>query len=179
MMDKINDDYLSRIEKISAKMDLFENFSKKELTVHDLERVYEQSVALSFFNQALIANIEVLNSLRKNYYKLIPRTYKKLFEELYHDVLQIIDTEKIQREALTNLINIQSIIASSRLNKFTKRLTTIALVFAFPTMISGIYGMNFKYIPFANHIYGFYITVVMVAITMLLMMYSLRRFKWI
>lgn len=158
IVDKINDDFLARIDKIGSKIDLYENFSKKEMTVKDIEKIYDQSVALSFFNQALIANLEVLNILKKSYTKVIPKTDNKLFEETYFDVLQIIDTEKIQRESVSNLINVHSIITSTRLNEFMKRLTIIALIMAIPTMISGVYGMNFVNIPLKDHPYGFYIT---------------------
>ncbi len=157
-IDKINDDFLSRIDKIGAKIDIYENFSKKEMTVRDVEKIYDQSVALSFFNQALIANLEVLNSLKKGFFKHIPKKDNALFEEAYFDVLQIIDTEKIQRDSVSNLINVHSIITSTRLNEFMKRLTVIALIMAVPTMISGIFGMNFMNIPMRNHPYGFYIT---------------------
>jgi magnesium transporter len=160
IIDKINDDFLSRIDKIASKIDIYENFSKKEMTVSDVEKVYDQSVVLSFFNQALIANLEVLNTMKKSFFKMIPRKDNKLFEEAYFDVLQIIDTEKIQRESVSNLINVHSIITSTRLNEFMKRLTIIALIMAIPTMISGIYGMNFVNIPLKDHPYGFYITTI-------------------
>lgn len=158
IIDKINDDFLARIDKIGSKIDIYENFSKKEMTVKDVEKIYDQSVSLSFFNQALIANLEVLNTLKKSFSKLIPKTDNKLFEEAYFDVLQIIDTEKIQRESVSSLINVHSIITSTRLNEFMKRLTIIALIMAVPTMLSGVYGMNFLHIPFKDHPYGFYIT---------------------
>ncbi len=169
VIDKINDDFLARIDKIGSKIDIYENFSKKDMSVKDVEKVYDQSVTLSFFNQALLANLEVLNSLKKSFSRLIPKTDNKLFEEAYFDVLQIIDTEKIQREAVANLINVHSIITSTRLNNFMKRLTIIALIMAVPTMISGIFGMNFLHIPLKNHPLGFYITVAVIgAITFLI-----------
>ena len=178
-MDKINDDFLMKIDKIAARVDIYEKFSKKEITVKDIELIYDQSVTLSFFNQALIANVEVLNALKKGYYKLIPAKDKVLFEELYYDILQILDTEKIQREAVTNLINVHSIITSTRLNEFMKRLTAIALIVAIPTMISGLYGMNFVNIPLKNHPYGFYITTFIVILITLGFYYLFKKFDWL
>jgi magnesium transporter len=158
VIDKINDDFLIRIDRIASKIDIFENFSKKQMKVEDLEKLYDQSVILSFFNQALIANVEVLNLLRKGYYKQIPRKDRHHFEELYYDVLQVLDTEKIQREVLSNLINVHAVLASSRLNEFMKQLTIIALIITIPTILSGLFGMNFVHIPLRNHPLGFYIT---------------------
>ena len=158
VIDKINDDFLMRIDKIADRIDIYENFSRKQMNVKDIEKIYDQSVTLSFFNQALIANVEVLNLLKKRYYKLIPNKGSLLFEELYYDVLQILDTEKIQREVVTNLISVNSVLTTTRLNEFMKQLTLIALIMAIPTLFSGIYGMNFVNIPLADHKYGFYIT---------------------
>jgi len=179
LMDKINDDFLLQIDKIAARIDIYENFSKKDMSAEDIEKLYDQSVTLSFFNQALIANVEVLNSLKKGYYKFIPRKDRINFEELYYNVLQILDTEKIQREALTNLINIHSILTSTRLNEFMKRLTVLALVIAIPTMISGIYGMNFQYIPLADHRYGFHILTALMFILILGFVYVFRKMDWL
>jgi len=179
IMDLINDDFLSKIDKIASKIDLYENFSRKELTIKDIEKVYEQSVTLSFFNQALIANVEVLNTLKKGYFKLIKSKDKTLFEELYYNVLQILDTEKIQREAVTNLINVHSIITSTRLNNFMKKLTTIALIVAIPTLFSSIYGMNFLHIPLYNHPYGFYIITGMMMLITLFSVYMAKEKKWL
>jgi magnesium transporter len=158
IIDKINDDFLIRIDKISSRIDLYENFSKREMNVEDIEKLYDQSVILSFFNQALIANLEVLNQLKKNYFKQIPRHESKHFEELYYDLLQILDTEKIQREVISNLINVHSVLTSTRLNEFMKRLTIIALVITIPTILSGLFGMNFIHIPLRDHPLGFYVT---------------------
>lgn len=178
IIDKINDDFLIRIDRIASKIDIYENFSKKQMTVQDLEKLYDQSVILSFFNQALIANIEVLNLLRKGYYKQIPRKDKHHFEELYYDVLQVLDTEKIQREVLTNLINVHAVLASSRLNEFMKRLTIIALIVTIPTILSGLFGMNFVHIPLRTHPYGFYITASgIIGITFLVYLFFSKR-KW-
>jgi len=153
VIDKINDDFLERIDRIAARIDIYENFSKKDLAVGDIEKLYDQSVVLSFFNQALIADAEVLNLLRKSYFPLIPKKDNVLFEELHHDVLQVIDTEKIQREVIANLMNVHSILTSTRLNEFMKRLTIIALILAIPTILSGLFGMNFTHTPLKNHDY--------------------------
>jgi len=158
VIDKINDEFLLRIDKIAARVDIYENFSKKEMSVQDIEKLYDQSVTLSFFNQALIANVEVLNSLKKGYYKPIPRKDVALLEELYFDVLQVLDTEKSQSAVITNLINVHSVLTSTRLNEFMKRLTILAIIVTIPTILSGIYGMNFSYIPLQDHPHGFYIT---------------------
>ena len=72
-----------------------------------------------------------------------------------------------------------SSVIDNRLNNVMKYLTSITLVMAIPTVISGLYGMNVNGngMPFANSYYGFaivcLITLVVSAFTMLI----LRRKK--
>ncbi len=179
VLDKVNDEFLLKINKIATNINIYEEVTKRDLTREDLEKIYEQSVTLSLFNQALIANLEVLNSLKKVHSKFFKQTDVALFEELYYDALQILDTEKVQREAITNLFNLQTALASSRLNEFMKKLTSLAIIMAIPTMISGIYGMNFTYIPLRHSPFGFYITAATIMLITISVLYVFRKANWV
>ena len=147
-VDKINDEFFAKIDKIADTVELFRE-RKHGLSREMTEKVYSLSVTLAFFNQSLLANIEVLNHLRKAYFRLITPKDKEHFDELYHDALQILDTEKVQREIVANLFNLQSVITSAKLNEFIKKLTLLALIMLVPTLLSGIFGMNVP-LPFAH-----------------------------
>ncbi|MBU0666666.1 MAG: CorA family divalent cation transporter [Nanoarchaeota archaeon] len=140
-LDNINDEFLSSIDKIANLTDVLES---KGLNISDkqLSNLYDSNVTLTHFNQAVLANIEVLNGLRKSYFKNFTKADLSSFTELYYDALQVRDTEKVQREVISNLFNFQSVAASHRLNKFMKKLTSLALIIMIPTLITGIYGMN-------------------------------------
>lgn len=165
VMDTVHDEYLHLIEQFSHKVDIFEEkglFTRKHMDI-----IYDASVSLAYFNQALLANIEVLNALRKCDFRGMTDHDRRYFEELYHDALQLRDTEAVQREVITNLFDLQSLINTNRLNRLMKRLASFALIIMVPTLISGMYGMNFKYLPFKEHPYGYAIVwSVMLLITM-------------
>ncbi len=164
VLDKINDEFLHFIDQISVKLDLFNN-KGRILSKKNINQVYDASIALSYFNQALIANIEVLNELRKSYYKLFEAEDRKNFSELYHDARQILDTERIQRDLLSNLFNMHATITGNELNKFMKIVAFFALVTTVPTIISNIFSMNIKYIPLTQEKYSFYIVVALVLVS--------------
>lgn len=176
VFDKINDDFLSHIDRVT---DSVETVKKKEEQIGEIafERLYSLSVTSSFFNQALIANIEVLNALRKAYYKHFTTTNKRAFEELYYDALQILDREKIQREVITNLFNLQNIRITMRLNEFIKKLTALALVVMVPTLISGIYGMNVR-LPLEDSPYAFWIIIFTMVMITILMLWIFKEWEW-
>lgn len=154
ILDCINDDFLYHINLIGQNVKIF-----KETTVYNMkqkaQRTYSTSVTLSHFHQALIANLEAVNALRKSHFRQFSRKNMEAYSELYHDILQLLDTERVQRETVSNLFNLQSIISSNRLNLFIKKLTSIAIIVMIPTLISSIYGMNLA-LPFENDPNAFY-----------------------
>lgn len=176
-IDKVNDEFFAKVDKIADTVDLFRE-KETGLTKDMMEKVYSLSVTLAFFNRSLLANIEVLNHLRKAYYRMITPKDKEHFEELYFDALQILDTEKVQREIVSNLFNLQSIITSTKLNDLMKKVTLLALIMLVPTLIAGLYGMNVT-LPLADNPLAFvYIIGVMVGVTIFAII-VFKLLKWL
>jgi magnesium transporter len=153
-IDRVNDEFFATTHKIADTLEMFK--VTEGLTKEMTKKVYSLSVTLSFFNQSLIGNIEVLNNLRKSKSTAFSSKDKDNFKELYVDALQIFDAAKVQREIVLNLFNLQSIIASARMNEYIKKLTIITLVIMIPTFITGLYGMNLA-LPLADSPGSFYI----------------------
>jgi len=63
---------------------------------------------------------------------------------LYNDVTQLIDMEGTYRDILTGTLDIYLSSISNNLNQVMKTLTIVASFVLIPTLISGIYGMNFS-----------------------------------
>ncbi len=178
-IDRINDNFIKTINRIGHEADIIKDKKSFSFSTKSLDRVFDSNITLTHFNQALLANIEVLNTLRKTYYKTFTKRDKELFADLYYDALQILDTEKIQREIITNMFNFHSALSSHSLNVFMKRLTSLALIIMIPTLISGIYGMNFKVIPFSQNPYGFVLTCVFMVLISILGLIIFRKIDWI
>lgn len=99
------------------------------------------------------------------------------------DLMAAIDLEEKTRielpEEYTSIVEgtrqMMSTVFDNRLNNVMKILTSITLILAIPTVISGMYGMNVltKYMPFADTPHGFAIIsgiVVMVCIGLLIIL---------
>lgn len=89
------------------------------------------------------------------------RRYKRLEQypedmELLEDVMveyqQAIEMTTIYRDVIDGTRELMSSVIDSKLNNVMKYLTSITIVMAIPTIISGIYGMNVggEWMPFAK-----------------------------
>lgn len=163
LLDEITTRFLRHVNRIEERLDIIES-SGGLLNREQVEAVAAANSTLSFFNQSTLANIEVLNSLRKMHHESVSAANREEFQDIYYDTLQIIDALKLQREAIMNLFNMQSIIAANQMNAFMKRITTLALIITVPTLISSIYGMNVAGLPFAHSPWAFWIVLLLMIV---------------
>ena len=72
-----------------------------------------------------------------------------------------------------------SSLLDNRLNNVMKYLTSITIVMAIPTVISGLYGMNVeeKWMPLANTAHGFLIICILTLLICAITMLFLRKKK--
>jgi len=177
ILDKINEDFYKAIEKItrSSKITKTEDVDVQQKMLMTL---YNSNVTLSQFNQAIVANLEIINSLRKNRFRLFTAEDREEFIDLYHDTLQLMDTEKVQREVISSIFNFQTVLSSYKLNNSMKFLTSLALIMMIPTLVSSIYGMNVK-LPFAQHVAGFWIVMIFMLIFTLGLYLFFKKFDWL
>ena len=92
---------------------------------------------------------------------------------------QAIEMTSIYRDIINGTRELLSSILDNRLNNVMKYLTSITIVMAIPTVISGLYGMNVneKWMPFANTANGFGIICLLTLVICLLTLLILRKKK--
>ena len=85
----------------------------------------------------------------------------------------------IYRDIIHGSRELVSTIINNRLNNVMKFLTSITLVMAIPTIISGIYGMNVsgKWMPLSATPHGFLIICVIITAICVLALFILKRRK--
>ena len=115
--------------------------------------------------------------------KEIDKKNIKRFRSLYNDITQLIDTEGTYRDIMTGTLEIYLSSVSNNLNQVMKTLTIVASFILLPTLIAGIYGMNFHFMPEINtqfgQKYGYYFALFLMAFSILLMYFYFRRKGWI
>ena len=64
-------------------------------------------------------------------------------------------------------------------SEITKRLGSFAAMFAVPTMIAGIYGMNFEHMPELHSKYGYPIVICAIVVIEICLFRWFKKAKWI
>jgi len=154
LLDEIFNTYFSVLDMLEERIDKIEDMvveKHDQITVQD---IFSVKKTLIFFHKALTANREVIGAIEKEYVTNIDKKNLKSFRTLYEDVIQLIDMEGTYRDILTGILDIYISSVSNNLNHIMKTLTVGASFILIPTMISGIYGMNFQFMPEINTALG-------------------------
>jgi magnesium transporter len=100
------------------------------------------------------------------------------FRNVYDQMLRVNEALDTYREVVTDLRDTHLAMVSNRMNEVIKVLTVITTILLPLTVISGIYGMNFQYMPELKWRYGYFAVLALMAALTVVTALLLRRRKW-
>ncbi len=131
--------YLRQIDKIT---DYIEKRLNKATTTNELLQMLDLQKSLVYFKTSLKnAEINLSRIERGRIIKLYPED-DELIEDVIIEYAQAREMADIYSSVLSGTIDTFSTVISNKLNETMKKLTSITIIIAIPTMIAGFYGMN-------------------------------------
>lgn len=161
LMDFIVDQYFPVIDALEAELDeleepIFQGKFVRSLTA----RIYHLQRDLLSLKQAVTPLMDVSAHLSRVDTPLITPDTRPYFQDVHDHVMRIADLiDNLQQLSHTALEANLAVISVAQ-NDDTKRLAAWAAILAVPTMIAGLYGMNFKHMPETEWVYGYPLAVV-------------------
>jgi magnesium transporter len=93
---------------------------------------------------------DVFNALLNRHLPFIQEPQLLYFRDLYDHTVRVYELLEMQRERLSNALEVHLSYISNTLNQVMKRLTAITTIFMPLTFVTGFFGMNFEHLPFQN-----------------------------
>ena len=179
LIDAIVDNYFLVLEKIGEQIEDIEEDLIKNPTPEVLHTIHRLKRELIYLRKSVWPLREVISRLERWESPLIDKGIQIYLRDVYDHTIQVIDSLETFRDMLSGMLDIYLSSVSNRMNEVMKVLTIIATIFIPLTLITGIYGMNFRYMPELNSPWGYpLVYVVMLAVTGIMLMYF-RRKKWL
>jgi magnesium transporter len=110
-------------------------------------RLYQTKRELITVRKAIWPLREVVLSIERTPSAFIKTDTQIYFRDIYEQTIQVIDTIESLRDLMSSMIEIYLSSLNNRLNGVIKVLTIITTIFMPLTLITGIFGMNFQYLP--------------------------------
>lgn len=180
VMDAIVDQYFPVIEALEQELEgleekIFGETFRRETT----EEIYHLKRELMDLKRAVSPLIEICNRLMRFDLKLIPEDTRPYFRDIYDHVLRINELIDNARELLSTALDANFSLISIAQNDVSKRFAGWAAIIGVPTMIAGIYGMNFNYMPELHWIYGYPVVLTITLGSCVLLYILFKRSRWL
>lgn len=180
VMDFVVDQYFPIVEALEDKLETLED----QIFVETLNRqatmqIYHLKRAILEVKRAISPLVDVCNRLTRYDFELIPEDTRPYFRDVYDHVIRINEMVDNQRELLTSALEANLSLISTSQNEAMKRLAGWAAIFAVPTMVAGIYGMNFAFMPELNWKLGYPLIMALILSGCLGLYWRFKRAGWL
>jgi magnesium transporter len=122
---------------------------------------------------------DIMNVLVRRDPPLFGREEIAYFQDVYDHLLRVTDSTDIYRDMLSSVLDANLSMISYSLNTVVKRLTASSIILMSITLIAGIYGMNFVYMPELDWRFGYPFALALMAIVALIEVALFRRIDWL
>lgn len=179
LIDSIVDDYMPLLDALSDRMDELEDQIFVDFKVEALEEIFRIKKELLFLRRSVTPLRDVFNTLLRREQQIFSRETHVYFQDVFDHLIRVADTIDTLRELLGATMDAYLSVSGNRMNMVMKRLTSISTILMSVTLIAGIYGMNFDFMPELKWRFG-YIGALgsMLAIGVAIYLYF-RRIKWL
>ena len=177
--DAIVDGYDEVAEAVEVDVDEIESSVFSPERTSDAERIYTLKREVLEMLRAIIPLQEPMESFAHGAVPLISREAAPFFRDVADHVVRVSDQTEALDTLLSSALNAHLARVSVQQNDDMRKISAWVAIAAAPTMLAGIYGMNFHNMPELTWHYGYYGVLALMAVTCTTMYAAFRRAGWL
>jgi magnesium transporter len=163
IVDKVVDDYQPAIAGLGQDIEEVENEVFSSSRPDRAERIYKLKREVLEFTRAAARLVEPVDRLARGHYELIHPNVRAYFRDVNDHLLRVHEHLDGYRDLLTSVLAANLSQVTVRQNEDVRRISAIVAMLAVPTMIAGIYGMNFEHMPELTWSFGYPLAIAVMA----------------
>ncbi|MDP4207458.1 MAG: magnesium/cobalt transporter CorA [Bacteroidota bacterium] len=180
IMDFIVDQYFPIIDRLEQELEeledkIFKEKFKRETPAH----IYRLKCKLNEVHRAVLPLIDICNQLMRFDSELIHEDIRPYFRDIYDHTIRINEMANNDKEQLTSALEANFSMTSIYQNEVSKKIAGWAAIIGVPTMLAGIYGMNFENMPELHWHYGYPIVLLLIVFLCSILYWLFKRSDWL
>ena len=179
IVDAIVDNYYSVMESIGNRLEDLEDSIISQPTADKLQEIYRAKRHLVSIRRAVWPLREGISLLQRTDSPLIRPATQLFVRDVMDHLLYLIETIETYRDVTAGLLDTYLSVTSFKMNEIMKVLTIISTVFIPLTFFTGMYGMNFEYIPELSWHWGYPTLLLSMAALVVVQIYYFKRKGWL
>ncbi len=179
LLDAVVDEYFPLMDQIADRVDDLEDSLFTGYTPKSLETIFHLKKGLLNMRRVVAPERDVLNHLLRRELPVFTNEDVAYLQDVYDHLVRVTDSVDTYRDLLSNALDSFLSVQNNRLNEVVKVLTIASIVLMSNSLVAGIYGMNFQFMPEIRWPYGYaWALGLMVAISLSLILFFRWR-KWL
>ena len=180
LMDAVVDRYFPVLDELETELEgIEEHIFASQTTRDNIEALYNFRRKLNTLKHATEPLLEVTGRLYAGRVPQLVAGLQEYFRDVYDHLLRLNQSIDNLHDMATTGVTVSLSLITIQENEVTKRLASYAALVAVPTMIAGVYGMNFQHMPELGWIYGYPVAVAFMAAIDIYLFYRFRKAKWL
>jgi len=179
LFDAAADSYFPILDAMAERMDALEDRvlagARGDQGLAEMLTIKRELLEL---RRVLAPMRDVANALLRRDIPVIDDAAEPYFQDLYDHLVRILDQLDLYRDLLASVVDARLTLTSNALNTVMKRLTAITVILMAPTLVAGIYGMNFDVMPELHWVLGYPFALAVMAATMVGAFLFFRSRDW-
>jgi len=177
--DHVVDTYLEVTETVQDDIDEMEAAVFAPRTNIEAEQIYLMKREVMELRRAVMPLARPLQRLAEGYTPAVPEEVRSYFRNVEDHLTTVSERVAGFDELLTTLVDATLAKITLQQNTDMRKISAWVAIVSTPTMIAGIYGMNFEVMPETKWVFGYPVTLLVMLIACLVLFKIFRRNRWL
>jgi magnesium transporter len=180
VVDRVVDDYLPVVRDMDDAIQTVEYQVFSEIDAENpVERIYKLKREVLELHRATSPLLEPLEQLAEQELPWIPQATRDYFRDVHDHLERVQEQVETFRELLTSVLEANLTRVSVRQNADMRKISAWVAIAAVPTLVGGIYGMNFEHMPELGEAWAYPAVLVFIAASCAFLYWKFRRSGWL
>jgi magnesium transporter len=178
LLDAIVDDYFPLTDQLADRIEELEDTIFVHYDQKAIEAIFGLKRDLLNLRRAIAPERDVLNVLLRRELPIFKNKDMAYFQDIYDHIVRVTDNIDTYRDLLTSALDSFLSIQSNHLNQIMKLLTMGSILLMSNSLIAGIYGMNFRFMPELGKNWGYPFALGLMLVIDITLIAFFRSRKW-
>jgi magnesium transporter len=180
LMDSVVDRYFPIVDALETELEtLEERMFRGGAARTNIEDMYALKQKLMVLKHAVGPLLEGVGKLYGGRVPQICAGTQDYYRDVYDHLSRLNQSIDALREMVTTALSVNLSLITIAENETTKRLAGCAALVAVPTLVAGVYGMNFENMPELKWAYGYPLALAIMVVVDAYLFYRFRKAGWL
>lgn len=181
ILDQVVDFYSPVLDDFDNRVDELEQaiFGLKQPNNEILSQIQDLKRSVLRLRRISTKQMDILLRMSRGEFALIPEEMRPFYRDVYDHLVRVVDLSESYRDLISGALEAYLSVVSNRMNEIMKVLTIFSAIMLPLTFIAGVYGMNFDNMPELHSRFGYYGTLIVMAVVAIGMLIFFWRRGWL